>query len=155
LVKQLRDLSPERIEEQQPSAELQVSKVVDGVLVGVNLGRIIYERDPEEDERRRLVWYLSSLSTKLYRLPLRGLDERLDRGGGLAYPEVYVMLETTSAIEVARGRATKLGHYYADERLNQLKPEYDPDYTLPSQAIVRMELQGDTDRHQPRSIEKS
>ncbi|HEY3230261.1 MAG TPA: NACHT domain-containing protein [Roseiflexaceae bacterium] len=66
------------------------------VVVGVNLGRIIYGRDPREDERRQLVWYLQTLAAKLYRLPLRGLDERLDRGDGLALPRVYVALATTA-----------------------------------------------------------
>ncbi len=47
---------------------------IDGVAVGVNQGVIIYGRRPEEDERRRLVWYLDRLANKLYRLPLRGLE---------------------------------------------------------------------------------
>lgn len=60
----------------------------------INLGTIIYGRDPTADEQRRLVWYLQSLSNKLYRLPLRGLSEKLDaRGEGLALPRVYVGLD--------------------------------------------------------------
>src|SRR6266545_4249561 len=39
---------------------------INGVAVGINLGTIIYGRLPGEDERRRLVWYLQGLATKLY-----------------------------------------------------------------------------------------
>src|SRR5262249_40912870 len=51
---------------------------------------------PRENERRQLVWYLQALANKLYRLSLRGLDERLDRGDGLAMPRIYVDLATTA-----------------------------------------------------------
>lgn len=54
---------------------------INGVAVGVNLGRIVYGRDPSEDERRRLVWYLHALAGDLRRLPLRGLDPVLARLG--------------------------------------------------------------------------
>ena len=67
---------------------------IDGIAVGVNLGKIIYGRDPEEDERKRLVWYLDRLASKLYRLPLRGLDEKLDQGEGVSLPQVYVWSRT-------------------------------------------------------------
>ena len=53
-----------------------------------------------EEERRRLVWYLAALANKLARLPLRGLEERLDQGNGLALPRVYVMLATKTRVEV-------------------------------------------------------
>jgi hypothetical protein len=43
---------------------------LNGVAVGVNLGTIIYGRDPTEDERRRLAWYLHALAGDLRRLPL-------------------------------------------------------------------------------------
>jgi hypothetical protein len=56
---------------------------INGVVVGVNLGRIVYGREPEEDERRRLVWYLARLASKLSHLPLRGIEERLDQGAGI------------------------------------------------------------------------
>ncbi|NCC36554.1 MAG: hypothetical protein EOM24_31755, partial [Chloroflexia bacterium] len=47
---------------------------VHGPVVGLNLGKIIYGRDPDEDERRRLVWYLEGLAATLVTLPLRGLE---------------------------------------------------------------------------------
>jgi formylglycine-generating enzyme required for sulfatase activity/energy-coupling factor transporter ATP-binding protein EcfA2 len=116
-----------------------------GPTVGLNLGTIIYGRTPDEDEQRRLVWYLSGLAARLYRLPLRGLEERLDQGDGIALPQVYVMLATESHVEVARGRTRELRRYYEDGKLDQpLKADYDPDQALPDQAIVRQEHAVDT-----------
>jgi len=113
---------------------------INGVAVGVNLGTIVYGRAPEEDERRRLVWYLDRLAAKLYRLPLRGLDEKLDQGSGVSLPQVYVMLATGSFVEVARGQTKDLRRYYQNGTLDEpLKPEYDPNLALPTQAIVRVE----------------
>ena len=85
-----------------------------GPTVGVNLGTVIYGRDPSEDERRQIVGYLQTLAAKLYRLPLRGIDERLDRGEGLSMPRVYVALTTTAkrlavAAVAARDRLILLG----------------------------------------------
>ncbi|MCG8348824.1 MAG: hypothetical protein MI924_13720 [Chloroflexales bacterium] len=84
---------------------------INGVAVGVNLGTIIYGRDPSEDERRRLAWYLARLASKLSRLPLRGLEERLDRGDGVALARVYVRLATTDDTVMARGKAQELAEY--------------------------------------------
>src|SRR5262249_29478004 len=113
---------------------------INGVAVGVNLGTIVYGRRPEEDERRRLVWYLEGLASQLYYLPLRGLDERLNRGEGMALPQVYVMLATESFTEVARGQTKQLHRYFQDGKLDQpLRPEYTPNHALPDHAIVRVE----------------
>ncbi len=113
---------------------------LNGVAVGVNLGTIVYGRLPHEDERRQLAWYLAGLANKLYRLPLRGLDERLDQGKGLALPQVYVMLATQSHIEVAHGSTKELQRYFVGRSLNQpLKEGYNPDQALPDRAIVRVE----------------
>jgi hypothetical protein len=84
---------------------------IHGVAVGVNLGTIIYGRPPEEDKRRQLVWYLERVTSRLFRLPLRGLEERLDRGQGVGLPQVYVMLATQSQIEVIRGSISSLSRY--------------------------------------------
>jgi hypothetical protein len=74
-----------------PAGQVSNDGRIDGVAVGVNLGTIIYGRTPEEEERRRLVWHLDRLANKLYRLPLRGLEERLDQGNGVVLPQVYVI----------------------------------------------------------------
>src|SRR3712207_998444 len=50
-----------------------ITGTVYGPAIGINLGTIIYGRDPDEDERRRLQWYLQTLAGKLSRLPLRGI----------------------------------------------------------------------------------
>ncbi|HEY3231610.1 MAG TPA: NACHT domain-containing protein, partial [Roseiflexaceae bacterium] len=124
----------------QGAVNLSDDARIDGVAVGVNLGRIIYGRDPQEDERRRLVWYLDALANQLYRLPLRGLEERLAQGDGVALPRVYVTLASESFVEVARGQTRELWRYFQDGKLDQpLTSEYDPDYALPDQAIVRVE----------------
>ena len=79
-----------------------VSGTVNGAAVGVNLGTIIYGRDPSEDERRRLVWYLDALAGDLRCLPLRGLDTNLAQAtnasahsAGISLAQVYVMVATT------------------------------------------------------------
>ncbi|MCX7792664.1 MAG: SUMF1/EgtB/PvdO family nonheme iron enzyme, partial [Chloroflexaceae bacterium] len=108
------------------------------IAVGVNLGTIIYGRTPEEDERRRLVWYLEGLAAKLVHLPLRGLDERLSRGQSLELPRVYVALATTHRVEVARGPASQLRAYFQnDDPRRPLKREFDPDHALPDAALYR------------------
>jgi len=61
---------------------------LNGVAVAVNLGTIIYRRDPSEDERRQLARYLARLAAKLRRLPLSGLAARLDDGEGVALERV-------------------------------------------------------------------
>lgn len=114
----------------------------DGVAVGVNLGRIIYGRDPQEDEQRQLVWYLSCLAAKLHRLPLRGLEQQLDQSDGLALPQVYVMLTTMNRVEVFRGGNTnkKFHRFYENNDIFQsLRQNYSPDYALPDNAIIAVE----------------
>ena len=112
---------------------------INGVAVGVNLGTIIYGRLPIEDERRRLAWYLDSLANKLYRLLLRGLEQRLDQGEGMALPRVYVELATTSELVVATGSFDQLHTYLDPDQLRSvpaaeiknplqfLRTNYDPD----------------------------
>ena len=112
---------------------------INGVVVGANLGKIIFGRDPEEDERRRLVWYLERLANKLVRLPLRGIDEQLGRGDGISMPRVYVSLATIEEVDQASGRSKELRRFYEDGTLSgALKPAYDPNYAGPDQAIVRV-----------------
>ena len=130
----------DKVADPQGTVNLTADARINGVAVGINLGTVIYGRPPIEDERRRLVWYLDRLASKLYRLPLRGLDEKLDQGEGVSLPQVYVMLAIESLVEVARGYTKELWRYYQGGKLNQpFKPEYSPDHALPDQAIVRVE----------------
>ena len=114
-----------------------------GVVVGVNLGRIIYGADPTDAQREQLTRYLRRLAAKLQRLPLRGLAARLDEGPGIALPQVYVMLATTNRVVVAEDSIALAGHlrpvkqFYQDGDPDKpLKQDYDPDYALPDRAII-------------------
>ena len=114
---------------------------IEGVAVGINLGTIVYGRTPQEDERRRLVWYLDALANKLYRLPLRGIEQRLDQGEGMALPQVYVMLATTSLQTIFIGEYEEHRQYFVDGDMSKsFKPEYHPDTALPPQALLHIEV---------------
>src|SRR6266542_4187381 len=101
-----------------------------------------------EMQRRRLVWYLDSLANKLYRLALRGIEQRLDQGKGLALPHVYVMLATADEVVVATGSVNQLDVYLDSDRLRGvpaaeiknphefLRTNYHPDWALPSIALI-------------------
>lgn len=111
---------------------------IDGVAVAVNLGTIIYGRTPEEDERRRLAWYLARLAGKLSRLPLRGLEARLDQGDGVALAHIYVTLAIQSRlIAAAQGPVAKLRDRFEDDDVrNPLRREYSADHALPMAAVI-------------------
>jgi len=97
---------------------------INGVAVGVNLGRIVYGRDPEEDERRQLVWYLARLANRLARLPLRGMAARLDDGQGVALPKVYMMAAINGLAEIGHSGSQSVLHYFQQNGLQKiLKPE--------------------------------
>jgi len=119
---------------------------LNGVAVAVNLGTIIYGRDPSEDERRQLARYLARLAAKLRRLPLSGLAARLDDGDGVALERVYVMLATQESVDVAEGPLRTLTRFFRDDQVPdsrsgervyaQLKDEHHHDYALPDTAVV-------------------
>lgn len=118
---------------------------INGVAVGVNLGRIVYGRDPAEDERRRLAWYLASLANKLVQLPIQGIDQNLDQGAGIALPQIYTEIAVQGRhVDIAAGRLSELRSYFQDQgpddtRLPQfenLRPAYSPDWALPSAAVA-------------------
>ncbi len=127
----------------QTQGEVQVTDTATlyGPAVGINLGTIIYGRDPREDERRQLVWYLHTLAARLNILPLQGLASKLDqRGAGVAMSSVYTMLATTRTVEYAWGEREALGDYLDDQGANGLTQVHHPDYALPADAIVRRKL---------------
>lgn len=110
---------------------------LDGVAVGVNLGTIIYGRDPTEDERRRLAWYLHALAGDLRRLPLRGLDPGLAEGRGVDLARVYVMLATTSERDIYSGLFEHLGYWFENNDTSGMpKAEYLPENALPTTAVI-------------------
>ncbi|MEI8305477.1 MAG: SUMF1/EgtB/PvdO family nonheme iron enzyme [Chloroflexales bacterium] len=111
---------------------------INGVAVGLNLGTIVYGRMPQEEERRRLVRYLGRLAAKLRRLPLRGLDPKLeDHHKGPELHRVYTMLATQSSRrEVAHGSTLSLCNFFEENNpANGLCKIYDPDWALPDKAV--------------------
>jgi formylglycine-generating enzyme required for sulfatase activity len=137
------------------SVNLSGDARINGVAVGINLGRIIYGRDPEEDERRHLVWYLNSLSNSLYRLPLRGLCDQLEGGKGLSLPQVYVMLATQSTTPVTESTEPAFRDYFTPEGLRgtdesrrgplspqNLNESHHPDFALPTDAVTQITIDG-------------
>jgi hypothetical protein len=121
------------------TVEISGSAQITGVVVGVNLGRIIYGADPTDVQREQLTRYLRRLAAKLQRLPLRGLAARLDEGSGIALSKVYVLLATLSHVDVAAGSAEQTEQYFEkNDPLGALKPAYDPALVPPPAAIVRV-----------------
>jgi len=111
-----------------------------GQNIAVNYGTAIIGRQLEDDEQRRLGWYLHNLARTLERLRLQGIAARLAReGDGVFMPHVYVMPATQNAGEVAYGSAASLQHYFKDTISvlpESLRDAYHPDYVLPDTAIT-------------------
>jgi formylglycine-generating enzyme required for sulfatase activity len=128
-------------DQQQGAVNIAGQARIYGPTVGINLGTVIYGHAPQEDARRRLVWYLHALAGDLRCLPLRGLDAPLAEGRGVNLAQVYVMLATERTVVVATGTAAVVGHYFQDADPQQaLLPAYDPDQVLPDVALI---CQGD------------
>ena len=79
----------DKIVEPQGTVNVSDDARVAGVVVGVNLGRIVYGADPTDAQREQLTRYLRRLAAKLQRLPLRGLAAHLDEGPGITLPKIY------------------------------------------------------------------
>ncbi|MBP1467998.1 SUMF1/EgtB/PvdO family nonheme iron enzyme [Candidatus Chloroploca sp. M-50] len=109
---------------------------VDAPVVGLNLGTIIYQRAPSEDEQQRLIWYLDALANDLRTLPLRGLDTQLVEAQGLDLARVYVLLATTTLLPLATGSREALRPYFANDNLTQPADAYDPERVLPVAAVL-------------------
>ncbi|PDW00667.1 SUMF1/EgtB/PvdO family nonheme iron enzyme [Candidatus Viridilinea mediisalina] len=116
------------------------SGTVYGNVVGFNLGQVIFGRDPSEDERRRIVWYLEGLMRKLQVLPLRGLDEQLGQSACLELPRIYVTLATTTRLAAERGTKAQLSAFFEQGDPDRpLKQDYHPDHALPDRARYRVD----------------
>lgn len=126
------------------TVELRGDARIEGVVVGVNLGTIIYGQLPSHEQHEQLTRYVQRLAAKLQRLPLRGLAQHLDEGPGIALPKVYVLMATLNRVEVARDGGTRFpmpveSFYTEGARDRQLKVDYDPDQALPERAIIAAE----------------
>ncbi len=132
------DIAGQNIDKRtEGNVNLSTDAHIDGIAVGLNLGTIIYGRDPNEDERRCLAWYLARLAGKLSRLPLRGLEERLDHGDGVALERVYVDMAVGGGfITEFDERDPDYVSYFENEDTSQpVKQVYHPDWALPSKAL--------------------
>jgi formylglycine-generating enzyme required for sulfatase activity len=111
-----------------------------GQTIGVNLGIAIMGRPLEDDEKRRLGWYLNNLANNLVQLRLQGIASRLSHEGeGVALPNVYVMLATESLKQTVLTTPDEIERYFEDGKAQEVREAYDPDQVLPDQAIVRVE----------------
>ncbi|PDV96811.1 hypothetical protein [Candidatus Chloroploca asiatica] len=132
----------------QTEGSLTVSGTVYGPAVALNLGTIIYGRDPRDDERRRLIWYLDALANDLRTLPLRGLDTQLAGAQGLDLARVYVLLATTTLLPLATGSRETVRRYFADDALTKPAEAYDPEHVLPIEAVLHI-IPLDAERDSP------
>ncbi|MBP8251410.1 MAG: hypothetical protein KAX40_03540, partial [Herpetosiphon sp.] len=112
------------------------------LVVGMNLGKIIYGRDPEHDELDLIQTYLRQLAEKFSYLPTSNLANRLDRNQGISMPAVYVMLGTHNNHEFRSGVAHQLTQWYDEKKV---KEAYDPELVLPDQALYVQLFSGEYD----------
>ncbi len=132
----------------RPSGDLVIAGETQfkGVAVANNLGLIIFNRTPEEDELRRLSRYLGALVNRLYHLPLRGIAATLEEGKPLSMPQVYVMLAVRSNRPlVFLGQDEIAQCFDIDDRRElaanwrrHVKREYSADWARPDKAIVEV-----------------
>ena len=109
---------------------------VNGVVVGTNLGTIIYGRPPEEVERQRLVAYLRRVTDLHSTMHVVGLgSSRLDSGLDLA--SVYMMLAVQGRYRVVRPLTAEETEAYRQQRF-VIPKELSTDRCLPDQAIARV-----------------
>lgn len=112
------------------------------LVVGMNLGKIIYGRDPDHDELELIQIYLRQLAEKFSYLPTSNLANRLDRNQGISMPAVYVMLGTHNNHEFRSGVAHQLTQWYDEKKV---KEAYDPELVLPDQALYVQLFSGEYD----------
>ena len=118
------------------SANLNNSHV-NGVVVGVNLGTIIYGRPPDELERERLVKYLRQLSNSHNTMRVVGLgSSHLKSGIDLA--SAYMMLAVQHRYQVVRPLTDEEVAAYQQQQF-ELPEELSANLCLPDQAILAVD----------------
>ena len=110
-----------------------------GQVIGVNAGIVIavFGEQAQEEERRQLGWYLSSLVRQLDRLPLQGIEQRATQHARImTLTGVYTMLatraETTRQYPVA-----DIADWFRNDQFTTVWDERHPDYALPDTAVLR------------------
>ncbi len=116
---------------------------VSGVIVGTNLGTIIYGRDPDEEERRRLVRYLDRMEQSYRMLSLRGIPSAKQAIEQVDLERIYINLATTNRVILARGTHEQLGHYLDAD--GDIQAAFSPDRALPQTAVLETIAPSDSD----------
>ncbi|MCA0352716.1 MAG: SUMF1/EgtB/PvdO family nonheme iron enzyme [Chloroflexi bacterium] len=110
---------------------------VNGVVVGVNLGTIIYGRPPDDVERERLVKYLRQLSNSHNTMRVVGLgSSHLKSGIDLA--SAYMMLAVQHRYQVVRALTEEEVAAYQQQQF-EIPDELSADQCLPDQAIIAVD----------------
>ena len=118
------------------SANLDNSHV-NGVVVGVNLGTIIYGRPPNELERKRLVDYLDQVTKSHSTMRVVGVDSsHLKSGVDLA--SVYMMLAVQHRYRQVRPLTPEETAAYHQQQF-EIPDELSTDQCLPDQAIITVD----------------
>jgi formylglycine-generating enzyme required for sulfatase activity len=110
-----------------------------GAVIGLNLGKIVFGRDPSEDEQRRLSRYLTALANKWSKLDLRGKDDRSGEDNQLSLARVYTMMGVEKTYLRLR-TATKLEYTQFTDGFLKLDDSENPDMVLPHQAVSMFNL---------------
>ncbi|MBS1968423.1 MAG: SUMF1/EgtB/PvdO family nonheme iron enzyme [Chloroflexi bacterium SZAS-1] len=104
------------------------------------LGSLIYQAPPDARQREQLGRYLQRLAAKWQLLQLRGLDEQLDKGRGMALSHVFITMAIFSTTGMAFGDTEAVQDYFQDNDVsNSLNTANDPDWALPSSAVIKIE----------------
>lgn len=107
---------------------------VHGIVVGTNLGTIIYGRPPEEAERQRLVAYLEQVTKSHNTLRVVGVgSSHLTSGINLA--SAYMMLAVQGRQRVLRPLTEKETDAYRQQRF-VIPKELSADQCLPDHAVL-------------------
>jgi len=118
------------------SAHLDNSQV-HGVVVGTNLGTIIYGRSPEEAERQRLVAYLEQVIKSHNTMRVVGVgSSHLTSGIDLA--SAYMMLAVQNRYRKVRDLTGVEAEAY-QQQIFEIPKELSADRCLPDQAVVKVD----------------
>ena len=109
------------------------SGTVYGAVVGLNLGQIIFGRDPDADEQRRLARYLAALVNKWSKLELRGKDDRSGEDNQLSLARVYTLMAVKSLEITHEGPKGSLAAFVEN---GQIRAEFRAEHGLPHHAIT-------------------
>jgi len=123
------------------SVDLDKSQVT-GVIVGVNLGTIIYGRPPEEAERQRLVAYLDQVTKSHNTLRVVGVGSS-HLASGIDLASAYMMLAVQGRQRVVRTLTAEEIAAHRQQRF-EIPEELSADRCLPDHALLRAELATET-----------